>query len=186
MSRIGKKIIEIPAGVEVNKKDLLDQNGVQLKVKGPLGELCRDFRNEIDIIVGENTIKTLLKKSSPFSNALWGTYSSHISNMVDGVTKGFEKKLIVDGIGFKVGVQGKNLQMSLGFSHQVEVAISDDLKVEVEKNVIKISGIDKEKVGSFAAKIKGLKKPEPYKGKGIRYEGEIIRRKEGKKAVSAG
>ena len=178
MSRIGKQIIEIPEKTEVIKKD-----GGVISVKGPLGEINREFKSDIDVSIDGNEIKLKPKNESPFTNALWGTYASHIKNMVIGVNTAYEKKLIVEGIGFKVEIVGKELELNLGFSHQIKVTIPEDLNVTVEKNKITISGINKETVGQFASKIKSFKKPEPYKGKGIRYEGEIIRRKQGKKAV---
>jgi len=177
MSRIGKQIISIPEKTEVIKND-----GV-ISVKGPLGELKREFKDDIEIVIEGNEIKLKPKQESSFSTALWGTYASHIKNMVSGVNTAYEKKLIVEGIGFKVEIAGKELVLNLGFSHQIKVNIPEDLNVTVEKNTITISGINKETVGQFASKIKSLKKPEPYKGKGIRYEGEVIRRKQGKKAV---
>jgi len=177
MSRIGKKEIEIP-----EKTEVVIVNG-ELRVKGPLGELVRKLRPEI-AVKQENNIITLEKvEDTVFTRALWGTYASHISNMIAGVNKPFEKKLIVEGVGFKSNVKGEDLVMSLGFSHDVIIAIPKDLTVTAEKNIITISGIDKERVGSFTADIRVKKKPEPYKDKGIRYEGEIIRRKQGKKTA---
>ena len=117
------------------------------------------------------------------NKALWGTYSSHIQNMVKGVATPFAKKLILEGIGYKSEVKGSNLVMALGFSHQVIVPVPEGLKVTAEKNIITTTGADKELVGSFAAKVRSLKKPEPYKGKGMRYEGEVIKRKQGKKTA---
>jgi len=178
MSRIGKQIIIIPEKTEVIKND-----GV-LSVKGPLGELSRDFsKGDVEIVINGNEITLKPTTQSKFANALWGTYASHVKNMVDGVNKAFEKKLIVEGVGFKVELTGDELILSLGFSHKINVKVPKSLNVTVEKNNITISGINKEEVGYFAAKIKAFKKPEPYKGKGIRYEGEIIRRKQGKKTV---
>jgi large subunit ribosomal protein L6 len=123
------------------------------------------------------------KKEDLFLNrSLWGTYASHVRNMVKGVTEGYTRKLILEGVGFKSEVKGQNLDLALGFSHPVIVEIPNDLTVTAEKNNITITGIDKEKVGQFAAKVRALKKPEPYKGKGFRYDDEVIRRKQGKKA----
>lgn len=178
MSRIGKKPIEIPDKIEVKKE------GNTIVVKGPLGELERNFKSDIDISIGDKEIVLNPAKKTKQAIALWGTYASHINNMIKGVSKGFEKNLVLEGVGFKVQMEGKNLVLSLGFSHPVKVSVPDGLKVEVEKNVIKVSGPDKEEVGAFSAKIRSLKKPEPYKGKGIRYEGEQIIRKAGKKAVA--
>lgn len=175
MSRLGKKPILIPDNVEVKKEDSL------IKIKGPLGELVRNFKNDIEIFVGEGKIVLNPKKETKETKMMWGTYVSHIKNMIEGVTKGFEKKLVIEGIGYKAQIQGDNLILSLGFSHPVKLEVPKDLKVSTESNVVTISGIDKEDVGNFSAKIRALKKPEPYKGKGIRYSDEIIRRKAGKK-----
>jgi large subunit ribosomal protein L6 len=177
MSRIGKRILTIPA-----KTTATIANGV-FSVKGPLGELTRTFRTDIDIKIDGTSITLEPKRKSLDLIALWGTYSAHILNMINGVNKAFEKKLIVEGIGFKSDVKGKDLHLALGFSHPVKVVIPEGLKVTADKNVITVSGIDIEKVGSFVANVRSLKKPEPYKGKGIRYDSEVIRRKQGKKSV---
>lgn len=179
MSRIGKKIITIPAKTEIK----IDGNTVS--VKGSLGELVRTFQPGIKIEVNEGKISfsPVAKNPNVTMNSLWGTVSSHVNNMVLGVNKVYEKKLIVEGIGFKAEVIGTNLVFKLGFSHPITVAIPKNLKVASEKNVITVSGIDKEFVGRYVAEIRALKKPEPYKGKGIRYFDEIIKRKEGKKTV---
>jgi len=179
MSRIGKKIITIPAKTEVKiEKDTVT-------VKGPLGELVRTFKPGIKIEVVDSKISftPVAKKLTVDLNSLWGTVSSHVNNMILGVNKAYEKKLIVEGIGFKTDVVGTNIVFKLGFSHPITVAIPKDLKVSSEKNVITISGINKEFVGQYVAEIRDLKKPEPYKGKGIRYFDEVIKRKEGKKTV---
>lgn len=177
MSRIGKQIITIPTKVEVT------QAGDTLTVKGPLGTLSRSFLPDVKITVENNTVTFLPLRDTKFANSLWGTYAAHVKNMVAGVEKPFQKKLILDGIGFKAEVSGKNLVLSLGFSHKVTVPIPEGLTVAVEKTATTISGSDKEAVGGFASKIRSLKKPEPYKGKGFRYDTEVIRRKEGKKAA---
>lgn len=178
MSRIGKQPILIPEKTEVTKA------GNVLSVKGPLGNLSREFgRNEIEIKIEEGQVVLIPRRTSLFSKALWGTYASHIRNMVKGVHTPFVKKLIVEGVGFKSAVSGNKLEMGLGFSHPVILSIPEDLKVTAEKNVITISGIDKESVGAFTAFVRSQKKPEPYKGKGIRGEKEVIRRKEGKKSA---
>ena len=177
MSRIGKQPISIPEKTEITISD-----GV-LTVKGPLGELTREVRPEVDIKIEGDNVITAPADDSVFAGSLWGTYASHIKNMINGVNKPFEKKLIVEGVGFKADVKGSDLVMRLGFSHDVVVPIPKDLTVTAEKNVITVSGIDKEKVGSFAADVRAKKKPEPYKGKGIRYEDEVVRRKQGKKTV---
>ncbi len=177
MSRIGKQLIIIPEKTEVVKNDSV------ITVKGPLGELSREFGNEIEIITNDKEVTLKPLNDSNFANALWGTYASHIKNMVDGVNKLFEKKLIIEGVGFKVEASGEDLVLSLGFSHKINVKIPKELNVVVEKNTITVSGINKELVGQLTANIRALKKPEPYKGKGIKYEGEVVRRKQGKKSV---
>ena len=176
MSRIAKKPIPVPPKTEVKYSD-----GI-LSVKGPLGEIKKTFRSDIDIKIDNEGI-TLTPIKDIENLALWGSYASHIRNMLSGVNTPFQKKLIVEGIGFKSDVKGNELNMSLGFSHPVKVIIPTDLKVTADKNVITISGIDCENVGEFASKVRSFKKPEPYKGKGIRYEDEVIRRKQGKKTV---
>lgn len=177
MSKIGKQEIQIPDKVEVTQSD-----GV-LKVKGPKGELFRTFRNDIEIKIEGNMIKLNVKRNDKFSKSLWGTYASHIKNMIAGAQTPWQKKLILEGIGFKSEVKGKEMNFALGFSHPVIVKIPEGITATAEKNNITITGIDKELVGSFAASVRALKKPEPYKGKGMRYEGEMIRRKQGKKTV---
>ena len=133
--------------------------------------------------MGAEGVQVSPKSDSLEARATLGTYASHVRNMIEGVNKGFAKKLLVEGVGYKWDVQGKNLNLALGFSHPVKVAIPEGLTVAVEKGALNISGFNKELVGQFAADVRALKKPEPYKGKGIRYEGEIIRRKQGKKAA---
>src|SRR3989344_674242 len=175
MSRIGKKPIDLPKETQVSV------SGGFITVKGPLGVLTRAFPSVLSLEVTSSEAKVMQKINS--ASALWGTYSSHLKNMVAGVNKPFQKKLIVEGVGFRAEVKGADLVMNLGFSHQIKVALPKDIKVTAEKNVITISGPDKERVGQFAAVVREYKKPEPYKGKGIRYDGEFIRRKEGKKTV---
>jgi len=177
MSRIGKQQLEIPAKTEVNLVEGL------MTVKGPLGELKKAFQSEITIDIKDNLISLTPAVDTLFAKALWGTYASHISNMLQGVNKPYEKKLVVEGVGFKAEVKGDKLVMNLGFSHQVEITIPQDLKVSAEKNTITVSGIDKELVGQWTAMVRAKKKPEPYKGKGIRYSDEVVRRKQGKKNV---
>ena len=177
MSRIGKKSIIIPDKTEVT---ISDNNVV---VRGPLGELSRPWHQDLEIKINGNEISVNPKKITLASGALWGTYASHLTNMISGVNKLFEKKLILEGIGFKSEVSGGKINLTLGFSHPVTVSVPESLKVTAEKNVITISGPGKEEVGQFASKLRSLKKPEPYKGKGMRYSDEIIRRKQGKKLV---
>ncbi|MEK7477934.1 MAG: 50S ribosomal protein L6 [Patescibacteria group bacterium] len=178
MSRVGKKIITIPDQVEAIK------NGRRLSVKGPLGMLEREFKDDITITIKDQEITLAPVTNTVFGRALWGTYGSHIQNMIAGVTKVYEKKLTIEGVGYKVNVAGNKFVLNIGLSHSVEVLIPDGIKAVTEKNNFTISGIDKEKVGEFAAKIRAYKKTEPYKGKGIRYIGEKIHRKQGKKTVS--
>lgn len=178
MSRLSKQPIAIPAGVEIK------QDGNIVTVKGPKGELSRSFKNDIIAFeMKDNTFGFSKVEDSVFSRALIGTYASHIINMIEGVTQGFQKKLIVEGVGFRSEVKGSNLEMSLGFSHPVIMEIPEGISASAEKNIITVSGINKEQTMQFAAQIRAKKKPEPYKGKGIRYEGEIIRRKQGKKSA---
>lgn len=178
MSRIAKLPIPIPSGTTVT----LD-NG-SLTVKGPKGTLVRELRPEVTVVVDAATVTlTPANEADIFSRALWGTYASHVKNMIAGVNTPYQKKLILEGVGFKSEVKGKDLALALGFSHPVNVPIPEGLTVTAEKNLITISGIDKEAVGQFAAKVRSLKKPEPYKGKGFRYDDEVIRRKQGKKAA---
>src|SRR3989338_7000975 len=177
MSRIGKKIITLPANTEIKI------SGDKVSVKGPLGELSRILHPSLEVKVSGNEVSVHPKKLTLESRALWGTYASHITNMVSGVNKPFEKKLILEGIGFKSEVKDDKVILALGFSHLVIVPIPEGLEVTAEKNVITITGPDKEAVGQFASRLRSLKKPEPYKGKGMRYQGEIIKRKQGKKLV---
>jgi large subunit ribosomal protein L6 len=177
MSRIGKQEISIPAGVKVS------QNGLTLTVVGPKGTLTKNFRDDITITVGDKVINLNIKRNDKFSKSLWGTYAAHIKNMITGVQTPYSKKLILEGVGFKSEVKGKEFHFALGFSHPVIVKIPDTITATADKNNITITGIDKELVGSFTAAIRALKKPEPYKGKGMRYSDEVIRRKQGKKTV---
>ncbi|MES3030993.1 MAG: 50S ribosomal protein L6 [Patescibacteria group bacterium] len=177
MSRIAKKPIAIP-----EKTDVSFTAGV-VTVKGPLGELKKTFKSDIGVAIANNEIILTPLTHDLATLALWGTYGSHVRNMMAGVHKAYEKKLIVEGIGFKADVKGNDLHLALGFSHPIQLAIPAGLKVVSEKNTITVAGIDVETVGQFVAKIRSLKKPEPYKGKGIRYSDEVIRRKQGKKSV---
>ena len=177
MSRIGKKVIAIPEKISVTFVD-----GV-FTATGPLGSLSKTFLPLVDVKIDGKEIALSPTKETIEADALWGTYASHILNMIAGVSTPFVKKLILEGIGYKSEVKGANLVMALGFSHPVNVAIPAGLKVTAEKNLITVSGSDKEVVGQFAANLRALKKPEPYKGKGMRYEGEVIKRKQGKKTA---
>lgn len=177
MSRLAKRPIVIPP-----KTDVVVEAGV-IRVKGPKGELSRPGNRMVDIHVSAEGVQVSPKSQSLQAKALIGTYASHIRNMVEGVNQGFTKKLFIEGVGFKWDVAGKTLNLSLGFSHPVKMEIPEGLEVKVEKGTLVITGLDKERVGQFAANIRAQKEPEPYKGKGIRYEGEVIRRKQGKKAA---
>lgn len=180
MSRLGKRAIAIPAGTEVSV------SATEITVKGKGGTLKRPMHSAVKIEVNGKEVAVNPANSSRLARALWGTYAAHVRNMVAGVNTPFMKKLQIEGIGYKAEAQGKNIKMALGFSHPVIVAIPDGLTVAIEKNIISISGADKDAVGQFAASVRALKKPEPYKGKGIRYEGERIIEKQGKKAAGAG
>jgi large subunit ribosomal protein L6 len=176
MSRVGKKPVVLPSGVKAELKES------KLSITGPKGTLTLDVHPKVTLNLTDAEITvTVVKEEDKRERALWGLTRALVQNLVEGVTKGFEKKLEVNGVGFKVAVAADKLVMSLGFSHPVNVEIPSGLSVKAEKNLISISGVDKEMVCSFAAKIRALKKPEPYKGKGFRYEGEVIRRKQGKK-----
>ncbi len=178
MSRLGKQIITIPTGVSISRSD------ATITVKGKKGELSREFKDNIVITITDTEVSLVPKSMTDlFSKSLWGTYASHMHNMITGVTEVYEKKLSVEGVGYKWALAGKNIEMQLGFSHPVVVPVPEGLEVSTEKNDMIIRGIDKELVGSFAAKIRAYKKPEPYKGKGIRYQGETVRRKQGKRSA---
>ncbi len=161
-------------------------SSTEIIVKGKGGTLKRPMHPAVVVAVNGKEIQVNPKDKSRLARALWGTYAALVRNMVSGVNTPFVKKLQIEGIGYKAEVQGKNLKMALGFSHPVIVAIPEGLTALVEKNIITITGADKEAVGQFAASVRALKKPEPYKGKGIRYEGERVREKQGKKAAGAG
>lgn len=180
MSRIGKKPVAIPAGVEVK----LDGN--HISVKGPKGELALDFNPEISVEIKEGEIIVSRPSDNKTHRSLHGLTRTLISNMVTGVTEGYSKTLEVNGVGYRAQKQGKNLVMNLGYSHQVIVPEVDGITVDVPSaNQIIVSGADKQLVGQFAAEVRAKRPPEPYKGKGIKYSDEHIRRKEGKAAKGA-
>lgn len=179
MSRVGKRIIPIPAGVEISV------SGGDVRVKGPKGELRRAIHPSITVTVNGKEVAVTPLGTTKSVRSLWGTYVSHIENMVEGVTKGFEKKLYVEGIGYRAEISGTTLTLALGFSHPVRMAIPTGVTVVSDKGQLTISGFDKELVSLFAANVRAQKKPEPYKGKGIRYENEVVKRKQGKKATAA-
>lgn len=196
MSRIGKKPIKIPESVEVEIKDK------KVTIKGPKGELIKEIRPEIIIEIKEGKIFVLPKSSATFqkkglgegitgkikeskkTKAFWGLTRTLIFNMIKGVIEGYEKKLQIEGLGYKANLEGEDLILDVGFSHPVKIKKPEGIKFSVEKNIITIVGINKEKVGETAAKIRKIKPPEPYKGKGIRYVGEQVRKKVGKKVAT--
>jgi len=178
MSRTGKKPITIPDKTSVSVE------GRVVKVTGPLGELSRAIHPSIEISSAQGIVSVSPKNNTGLGKALWGTYASHVTNMIEGVNKPFVKKLELQGIGYRVALSGNSLDFMVGFSHPVKVEIPKGLTVSVEKSIITISGPDKELVGQFAANVRAVKKPEPYKGKGIRYQGEVIKQKQGKKSVA--
>jgi len=182
MSKIGKKPIEIPTGVTVS----FDEKKNKVSVKGHKGELFLDVDFNVQVKVDDKQIILSVKKETKKSLALWGLSRALIANMVFGVEKGYEKQLELHGVGHKVVLKGKGLNLNLGFSHPVIFEAPEGIEFKVEKNVIIISGIDKQLVGQVAADIRSKKKPEPYKGKGIRYVGEQVRRKVGKKVAGTG
>jgi len=176
MSRIGKQPIKILDNIDVK----IDNNFVI--VKGPKGELKEKIHKDVFVQIKDKEILTSLKNNK--NTAIWGTMRSLIANMIDGVINGVEKKLVYEGVGYRINLEGEKLVMHLGYSHVIEIEAPKGIEFKVEKNTITVSGIDKQLVGQVAANIRAKRKPEPYKGKGIRYDGEIIRRKAGKKAVT--
>ena len=178
MSKIGKQLTIIPENIKVEMK------GNQISVEGPKGKLERTFPSEIFVEEKDREISVKFKGPKD-KKALWGTWSSIIKNMVEGAFQGFEKKLKIEGVGWRASIEGKELVLKVGFSHLVKIMPPEGITFFAEKDTIKISGADKEKVGASAAKIRAVCPPEPYKGKGIRYDGEVIRRKAGKKAITA-
>ncbi|RJR13246.1 50S ribosomal protein L6 [Candidatus Parcubacteria bacterium] len=179
MSRTGKLPIAIPAGTEVS---VISH---ELVVKGKGGTLKRPLHPAVSISVENGAVTVSPAQKNRLARALWGTYAAHVRNMVKGVNEPFVKKLQVEGIGYRAELSGKQLKLMVGFSHPVLVSIPEGITVAVDKNIISIAGADKEKVGGFAASVRDIKKPEPYKGKGIRYENEVVRQKQGKKAAAA-
>ncbi len=178
MSRIGERKLTIPEGVTVE----IENNNIT--VKGSKGELKYTFSNLIDVRQEDNTIVTKQINASKEANMIQGTTNSLIKSMLDGVSKGFEKGLEAVGVGYRFNVQGKKVVISAGYSHPVEIEVPEGLSAELVSNTeLTIKGIDKQRVTEFAANIRKVRSPEPYKGKGIRYKGEYVRRKEGKKAA---
>ena len=178
MSRIGKLPIEIPSGVEISMGD-------EIAVKGPKGNLSLNLHPDVLAEQKEKEIIVTSKDESVRTKALWGLMRSLIANMIEGVTNGYEKKLNIEGVGYRAAAEGQDLVLNVGFSHPVKLTPPAGVAFEVAGNSITVSGINKQQVGAFAAKIRKTKPVEPYKGKGIMYEGEVVRRKLGKKAVGA-
>lgn len=177
MSRLGKQPIEMPAGVEVTLRE-----GI-VTIKGPKGTLTHKTHALVSVTLENNVLTLAPTKDSIAGKAMWGTHAALIRNMIEGVTTGFKKVLEIEGVGYRADAQGQKLTMTVGFSHPVIIEVPEGITCTVEKGVITITGNDKHAVGQFAANIRKVKKPEPYKGKGIRYQGEHIIRKQGKKAV---
>jgi large subunit ribosomal protein L6 len=176
MSRVGKKPVAIPSGVTASVE------GQLVKVKGPKGALSLELHSDVAAKVEGSEVKVDPRVETKRARALWGTYRSLLANVMEGVTKGFERRLEITGVGYRAALQGKNLQVQLGYSHDIVYPIPDGITIAVPKPTeIVVSGIDGQKVGHVAAEIRGFRKPEPYKGKGVKYAGERIFRKEGKK-----
>lgn len=176
MSRIGKKPIEIPSGVTV------ELAGSDLQVKGPKGMLAMQVLDEVEVAVADGQVSVTPRNQSKSARSRWGMQRTLISNLLEGVTKGFTRKLQIAGVGYRAQMKGKALALQLGYSHDVEYPVPEGITINCPDQVtVEISGIDKQKVGQVAAEIRAYRKPEPYKGKGIKYEGEYIFRKEGKK-----
>jgi len=176
MSRLGKQPVAIPAGVTVTFE------GGVLTVTGPKGTLTRPVRKDVSLAIEDSAI-VLTPGKTVMAPALWGTYAAHARNMIKGVTEGFTKVLEIEGVGYKAEVKGNQIVLSVGFSHPVPLTIPAGVAATVEKTVITLTSADKDLLGQFAANVRKVKKPEPYKGKGIRYRGEYIIRKQGKKAA---
>lgn len=179
MSRIGKKPIQIPKGVQVKI------NGQKITVKGLKGELSLKLRPEIKVEVQGNELFVVPQRKTKKTKPFWGLIRALLYNLVEGVSEGFEKKLQLEGVGYRAKLEGNDLVLEVGFSHPVKIICPEGIAFLVEKNIISVSGADKEKIGQIAATIRRVKPVEPYKGKGIRYLGEVVRRKEGKKAAGA-
>jgi large subunit ribosomal protein L6 len=176
MSRIGKKPVPIPSGVTANVE------GQTVKMKGPKGALALVLPDDVTVTMDKGSIKVDPRAETKRARSMWGTSRTLVANLVAGVTKGFEDKLEITGVGYRASIQGKNLQIALGYSHDVVYPIPEGIAIATPKPTeIVITGMDKQKVGQVAAEIRGFRPPEPYKGKGVRYSGEYIFRKEGKK-----
>ncbi len=180
MSRLGKLPIKLPDGVEAKIEDNV------LIVKSAKGELKQDFKNLVSVkIENQEIIVDVENKNSKKQKAYWGLYRSLFNNMVIGLSEGFEKKLEINGVGYRVALSGKKLTLNVGYSHPVDFELPEGIEGQVEGNIITIKGFDKQLVGEVAAQIRKIRKPEPYKGKGIKYVDEVIIRKEGKTAAKS-
>jgi len=176
MSRIGKKPVAVPAGVTASL------NGADLTIKGPKGELAMTFVSDVLATLEDNAITVTPNGDTKRARSMWGMQRTLVANMIEGVANGFSKKLEINGVGYRAQLKGSNLNLQLGFSHDVDFPVPAGIKIETpDQTTVLISGIDKQQVGETAAKIREYRKPEPYKGKGIKYSGEYIFRKEGKK-----
>lgn len=176
MSRIGKKPVAIPSGVTASI------DGGQLSVKGPKGTLAIPLADEVTYAVEDGSISVQPANATKRARSFWGMQRTLVQNLITGVTEGFSKKLLITGVGYRANAQGKTLKLQLGYSHDVDFAVPEGIEIKTPDNTtVEISGIDKQKVGQVAAEIRRWRKPEPYKGKGIKYDGEFIFRKEGKK-----
>ncbi|MGD9805540.1 MAG: 50S ribosomal protein L6 [Hyphomicrobiaceae bacterium] len=179
MSRIGKKPVPVPANVQATV------NGQEVKVKGPKGELKFVVPEVLKVENGEGSISVSPRENTQVARSMWGTSRTQIDNLVKGVVTGYNQALEIHGVGFRAGMKGKDLQMQLGFSHDIVYSIPEGITIQLDgpkkDTIIRVSGIDKQKVGQVAAELRAFRKPEPYQGKGVRYEGEYILRKEGKK-----
>lgn len=178
MSRVGKKSIQIPQGVSVSLEN------DTLKVTGPKGTLEQEVKHPVVFEILENEVFVTPKDQIKNISAFWGLYRALLQNMVTGVTEGFTKKLRIEGVGYRVALQGQTLVLNLGYSHPIEITAPDGIEFEVEKNFIFVKGIDKTLVGQVSANIRATRPPEPYKGKGVRYDDEFVRMKVGKKTSS--
>lgn len=176
MSRIGKKPVPIPQGVQV------ELSGSDLSVKGPKGQLAMSIMDQVNVSVSDDVVTIEPRDPSKTSRSMWGMQRTMISNLMEGVTDGYQKKLLINGVGYRAQLKGSSLNLQLGYSHDIDFPIPEGIKIECpDQTTVIISGIDKQAVGQVAAKIREYRKPEPYKGKGIKYENEYIFRKEGKK-----
>jgi large subunit ribosomal protein L6 len=178
MSRLGKRVLKLPAGVA------FEQQAGKVKITGPQGSLTRAFDERVKINFADGAISLEPRGRSPAVRALWGTTSAHLANMVKGVTEGFTRTLLIEGLGYKAAVAGSELTLHLGFSHPVTLKIPEGLAVTADKGTLTVKGIDPEELGQFAARVRDLRRVEPYKGKGVRYETEVVRRKVGKRVTA--